>query len=402
MRESPVYIRKARLVIMAPFLKLIYRSAVQLASRPLYWFAMIIMPAFLIYFLTDEMRDGLPQRAPAGIVDKDQSQLSRRVHRTLGSMQLVDIVAGYNSFDQAMEDVKSGKTYGFFFIPENYQSDLLAGRAPVITFYTNMTYYVPGTLLFKNFKTAAVYTKAGTISNVVRDATGVSQEQITSIINPVNVIARPTGNPWLNYNYYLSNGFVPAALELMIFLLTAYTICGEIKRGTSVEWMQLAGGSVIKAVTGKLLPQTVVWCAMAMAMESWLYGWNAFPMHGSWLWLTVSTLLFVLACQGFALFICCILPNLRFSLSVCALTGVLAFSLAAFSFPVESMYGAVGIFSWILPVRYYYLIYINEALDGVALYYSRFYFVAYFAFIVAPLTMIWRLKKHLLKPIYIP
>ncbi len=387
---------------MTAFLKIVYRSLAQLASRPLYWFGMLLLPCLLIFFLTDEMQEGLPENAPAGIVDKDHSQLSRQVTRTLDGMQLVKLTQEANSFTEALEDVKSGRTYGFFLIPENYQADLLAGRSPVVTFYTNMTYFVPGTLLYKNFKVTAVYTKAGTISNVIQSATGTSQEQITPLINPVNIISRPLGNPWLNYSYYLCNGFVPAVLELMIFLLTAYTICEEIKRGTSIEWMRMAGGSVIKAVFGKLLPQTIIWCVLALAMESWLFGWNAFPMNGSWLWMTVSTLLFVFACQGFALFVCCIMPNLRMSLSICALTGLLAFSLAAFSFPVQSMYGAVGIFSWILPVRYYYLIYIDQALDGIALYYSRFYFVAYFAFILAPLTMIWHLKRHLLKPVYLP
>ena len=387
---------------MKAFLHIALRSLQQLAERPLYWFGMIVLPCLLIFFLTDEMKEGLPQNCPAGIVDKDHTQLSRQVSRTLNGMQLVELTQEANSFAEAMQDVKAGRTFGFFLIPENYQADLLAGRSPVVTFYTNMTYFVPGTLLYKNFKTVAVYTKAGTISNVITSAAGASQEQITPMINPVNVVTHPIGNPWLNYNYYLCTGFVPAVLELMIFLLTAYTICEEIKRGTSLRLMQDAGGSVIKAVTAKLLPQTLIWCVMALAMESWLYAWNHFPMNGSWLWLTVSTLLFVLACQGFALFVCSVIPNLRLSLSLCALTGILAFSLAAFSFPVQSMYGALGIFSWILPVRYYYLIAIDQALDGVQLFYQRHYFIAYIIMIFSPLTMMWHLKKHMLKPVYIP
>lgn len=265
-----------------------------------------------------------------------------------------------------------------------------------------MTYFVPGTLAYKNFKTTAVYTKAGVISNVVQNATGAGQETITPIINPINVVTHPVGNPWLNYCYYLANGFCPAALELMIFLITCYTILDEIKRRTSIEWMQMADGSILKAIAGKLIPQTLIWWIMALAMESWLFCWNNFPMHGSWFWLTLSTMMFVLACQGFALFICCVLPNLRFGLSICALSGILAFSLAAFSFPVQSMYGAMGIFSWILPVRYYFLIYINEALDGIPVFFSRYYFIAYIIFMLLPLTMLWRLKKHLVKPVYLP
>ena len=125
-------------------------------------------------------------------------------------------------------------------------------------------------------------------------------------------------------------------------------------------------------------------------------------MHGSWLWITLSELMFVLAFQGFALFLFGVLPNLRMSLSVSALLGILSFSIAAFSFPVESMYDAIGIFSWIIPTRYNFLIYIDQALNGIDVYYSRIWFVAYIIFMLLPFTFIWNIKKNMAKPVYAP
>ena len=125
-------------------------------------------------------------------------------------------------------------------------------------------------------------------------------------------------------------------------------------------------------------------------------------MNGSWGWLLLSEGMFVLASQGFALFIFGVFPNLRLSLSVCALTGILAFSLAAFSFPVQSMYGGMAIFSYILPVRYNFLIYVDQALNGIDIYYSRIWYVAYIIFMVLPLTLLWRIKKYMMHPVYVP
>lgn len=384
------------------FIAIFMRSLRQLATRPLYWFAMFALPVLLGYFLVSEMRSGLPENTPTAIVDKDHTHLSRQVTQTLDGMQLVKITQACDSYSAAMEKLRSGEIFGFFLIPEDYEADLLAGRSPVISFYTNMTYFVPGTLAYKNFKTTAVYTKAGVVMQVIQTGTGATPGQIAPMLNPVNIQGRPHGNPWLNYSYYLSNSFIPGALQLMIMLLTAYTLGEEIKRRSSVELMRMASGSVLKAVTGKLLPQTLIWWAIALLMEAWLFGYNHFPMNGSLTWMTVSTLLFVPACQGLALLIFCALPNLRMGVSVCALIGILTFSIAAFSFPVESMYGAVGIFSWIVPVRYYFLIYIDQALNGVDLWYSRWHFISYIIFIFAPLTLIWRVKKAWLKPVYIP
>lgn len=378
------------------------RTLRELAGRPLYWYAIIVLPLLLFVFLTSELKEGLPAKAPAAIVDKDHTSLSRRVTSTLDGMQMVSLTKECDSYSQAMQAMRRGEIFGFFLIPENYEADLLAGRSPVVSFYTNMTYFIPGTMLYKNFKTAAVYTKAGVVMNVVQSATGATSEEVTPVINPVNISAHPIGNPWLNYAYYLAVSFIPGVLQLMIFLVTAYTICEELKRGTSVRLMRMARGSVVRAVCGKMLPQTLIWWAIALFMQSWMYAYNHFPCYGSMPWITVNTLLFVVASQGFALFVCCCLPNLRLALSIGALTGILSFSLGAFSWPVSEMYGAVAIFTWIIPVRYYFLNYITLSLDAMPLYYSRYYFAAYFIFILAPLLMLWRLKKAWLRPVYIP
>ena len=96
------------------------------------------------------------------------------------------------------------------------------------------------------------------------------------------------------------------------------------------------------------------------------------------------------------------LPNPRLALSIASLTGILTFSIAAFSYPVASMYGSIGIFSYILPVRYYFLIYVKQALDGVPLYYSRYFFAALIAFPLVCSCLLGRLKKACQHPVYVP
>lgn len=386
---------------MSGFKQIFKRSVIQLTGRPIYWAAMFVLPLFLMLMLTNMMQSGLPDKVPAAIVDKDGTSLSREITQNLGSLQMVDLVDQSNSYTEARHKMQEGKIFGFFMIPENFEQDLLSGKGPTITFYTNMTYFVPASLLFKTFKTTALYTKAGVIMGVA-ESVGATEGTVKSLLQPVNVTVRGLGNPEMNYGVYLCNSFIPGVLELMIFLITCFSLGQEVKYGTSRELMRLAHGSVIEALIAKLLPQTIIWWVVAIFMESWLFGWNAYPVYGSWFWLTVSELMFVLACQGLGVFFFCVLPSLRMSLSISALLGILAFSLGCFSFPYESMYGAIGIFSWIYPVRYNFLIYIDQALNGIPIYYSRWWFIAYIGFMLLPLTMIWRLRKVFNKPIYTP
>ena len=377
------------------------RSVRQLTGRPIYWVAMFVLPLFLMLMLTDMMEEGLPDKVPAAIVDKDGTALSREITQNLGSLQMVDLVDQSNSFTEARHKMQEGKIFGFFMIPENFEQDLLSGKGPTITFYTNMTYFVPASLLFKSFKTTALMSKAGIMLNVAETA-GLSAETVVPMMQPINITSRGLGNPGLNYAIYLCNSFVPCVFQLMIMLMVCFSLGEEIKYGTSPGLMRMARGNILEAIVGKILPQTIGWWVMITFMMSWLYFWQGYPMKGSWWWMTLSELMFVVASQCFAVFVFGVLPNLRFSLSVCSLLGILSFSLAAFSFPVESMYGAISIFSWIMPIRYNFLIYIDQALNGIDIWYSRWWYVAYIVFFLLPFTIMWKIRKNFERPVYIP
>ncbi len=376
------------------------RSVLQIVRRPIYWVGFFVLPIFCFILLSTLMEEGLPTRVPAAIVDKDGTALSRNLSNTLAGMQMVDIQYTPDSYTEARHLMQEGKIFGYFLIPEDYESELLAGRAPEITFYTNMTYYVPASLLFKTFKATAMYTKAGLAVSVINSA-GVTSDA-TAMLLPVNITTRGLGNPELNYAIYLCNSFLPCVLQLMIMLVTCFSLGQEIKYHTSVRLLDMAGGSIYRAIAAKILPQTIIWWIMALFLESWLFKWQAYPVYGSWFWLTVSELMFVLACQGFAIFIFGILPNLRLSLSVSALFGILSFSIAAFSFPAQSMYPAIGIFSWLMPTRYNFLIYGNIALNGLPLYYSRVWFAVYIIYMMLPATVLWRIRREMAQPVYAP
>lgn len=377
------------------------REVRRLAQRKIYLFAMVLVPVLMSLFFVELLGPGLPLRIPSAIVDLDHSPMSRSITRSINATELIDVTQKLNSYDEALEATRRGDIYGFFIIPANFQSDALGGRTPTLEYYTNMTYFVPGTLAYKGFKTVAV----GTVGSLVRTtliSSGADPETVSSLIQPLNIDGHPIGNPWANYSYYLSPSFLGGVFALMIMLVTAFSITTEIKFATSPQWLATAKGRISVALAGKLIPQAIIWIVSAMFMLSLLYGYRHFPMNGSIWAMIAATILFVIASQALGVFFTSIVPNPRLSMTLAALFGILSFSFVGFSFPVQSMYGAVGIFSWLMPVRYYFLIYINEALNGVALYYSRWYFVALILFPFICSIFVSRLKKACLTPVYVP
>ncbi len=372
----------------------------QLVSRPLYILVMIGVPVAFSLFYLSLMDNGLPLQTPVAVVDLDNTELSRKVIRNLGAGELVSINYKVDSYEEAMSLVKANKVYGFFMIPRNFQRDAESRRETCITYYCNMAYFIPGTLSFKGFKQTAVTTSGGIAMTTLVGA-GVNQSLVETMLQPVTVQDHPLGNPWLNYAIYLGN-FLPCLLQLIIFQVTAFALLDEIKRGTSPAWLRSGGGSIVIAAAGKLMPQFVIFSVVGLFMQSLMYGYNHFPLNGSVWAMIASMLLLVAASQAMALTICCITPNLRIALSLLSLTGILSFSIAGFSFPVEDMYPSIGILSFLLPIRYYFLIAVNVALNGYDIYYCRWDFICLILFMIVPFTALWKLKRYSSRPVYVP
>lgn len=362
---------------------------------------MFCVPLLMSLFFLSLLNPGLPAKIPVAVVDLDRSTLSRQMVRQLASSQMLSVDYAADDYHAALADVRAGRIFGFYYIPEQFQKKALSGRTPTLTFYSNMTYFVPGTLSFKGFKTVAVSTTGGVAATTLMSTGVVGLDQASALLQPVVVKNHALHNPWLNYSVYLSNSFIPGVIALMVLIMTAFSVTDEIKLGTSRQWLRNSGGSMTVALFGKLFPQAVVWSCVGVAAQALLYGFWHFPLHNHLGHMIAAMVLLVVGSQAFSLIITEILPNLRMSLSINCLIGILSFSVTGFSFPVEDMYPAVGVFSYIIPLRWYFLIYIDQALNGIPLYFSRFYYVFLLLFPLVAFLGVGRLKKRCLNPVYV-
>ena len=163
----------------------ISREVGRLASRKIYLFSMVLVPVLMTLFFVSLLGPGLPLKIPSAVVDLDHSQMSRTVTRSLNATELIDITQKLESYDEALEATRKGDIFGFFVIPANFQSDALGGRTPTLEYFTNMTYFVPGTLAYKGFKTIAVGTTGSMVRTTLVDA-GVDPALVGSLIQPVD------------------------------------------------------------------------------------------------------------------------------------------------------------------------------------------------------------------------
>jgi ABC-2 type transport system permease protein len=347
------------------------------------------------------MHQGLPVKLPIAVVDLDNTVSSRSLVRQLDRMEGIEVAAEYSAFNWAQTEMQKGNIYGIFFIPRHFAQETVSGKQPVLSFYTNNSYLMAASLTFKDMKTTATLA-AGAVALQTGRAKGYSDKQIMANVQPVVIESHPIGNPWLNYSVYLNNVILPGILALMIMCITVYSIGIEIKEKTVWEWLPSEKSSIIPPLIGKLLPQTILFLIVGLLLFFILYIGLQFPMNGNFGNMIVALFLLIVSSQALGLFMIGCFPTLRLGLSFACLFGMLAFSISGFSFPVNAMYPQMQALSNVFPLRHYFLIYVDQALNGRALFYSWPHYLALFGFLVLPFLILrnlsWSLKYAPYKP----
>ena len=377
------------------------RECRRLVSRPLYLFCMVIAPLFCYIFFTTLMDSGLPQNLPAGVVDMDDSSTSRNIVRNLDAFSQTGVIAHYSNVTDARIAVQEGKIYGVFYIPKGLSAEAQSQRQPKISFYTNYSYLIAGSLLFRDMKMMGELT-SGAAARTALYAKGATEGQAMGFLQPIVIDTHPLNNPWLNYSVYLCNTFAPGVLMLLIFMITVYSIGVEIKDRTAREWLRTGNGSIWISLAGKLLPHTAVFFLMGILYNTYLYGFLHFPCNSGILPMLLATLCLVLASQGMGILMIGTLPTLRLGLSFASLWGVLSFSMCGLSFPAMAMHPVLQGLANLFPLRHYFLIYADQALNGYPMIYSWMNYVALLVFMMLPFLVARRLKEALIHYKYLP
>ena len=360
-------------------------------QRPVYLLASVGVMTFCMIFFLTLLRDRIPQDLPVGVVDLDESSLSRNFIRQLDATRIGKTV-GFSSYSEARKALQTGKISSFCVIPEGFYSDVLANRQPELTMYVNTLYFVGGALSYKELLTLANLS-SGAVQREVFRAKGMDDNAIMAQIQPIVIDAHNIGNPAADYRAFLCNALIPGVLETIIILVTVYAIGSELKHGTSRHLLEKAGGSMTAAMLGKLIPYTVLFTMMGIICDLILYDWMRVPMAGSIWNMFLGTFLLVLASEAVAFFIVGTLPVLRLSISISALYSMLAFSLAGFSLPVEAMPPYIQGLSAAFPLRHFYLMYVQEGIFGSGFegWYTQV--IALMCFLALPPLVYRRLQK---------
>lgn len=372
------------------------RELKKMVSRPIYIMMTVIIPLIVILFFSTFLNKGMPSDLPIAVVDLDYSSTSRQITRHLEAGQTCEIKYKLSSFEEAKDKMQRENIYAFVLIPKNFQADLLSGKSPKIIFYTEYAHYLAGSATMKEINTILVTLSSG-INLKMRQAKGEEVNNAMANIQPIRIDSHLIGNPLMNYSYYLSSIIMPGLIFLMSLISCIYTIGVELKFETSRHWLITSGGSMPKALLGKLLPYTFIYSVMLIFSYFIMSSVLGFETKGNIMLMFLGGILTIISYQAIGIFIIGVLPMLRDALSIGAFYGVLGFTLAGFTYPNFAMLPAVKPYTFLYPLTQYYNLYSNIQINGLTLSESYMPFIMLIAYCLIPIFVISRLKGALIK-----
>ena len=197
----------------------------------------------------------------------------------LDAFQTTKVVSHYENIAEARKAIQRNEIYAFLLIPKGTESGLMTSNQPKISFYYSSVSLAAGSLLFRDLKT--ISTLGGAAAGMAKlSALGKTNDEIMTFLQPIAIDLHMTGNPYANYNYYLSSVMVPGIIMLFIFLITPYSIGTELKFNRAKDWMRMANNNPFLAIAGKMLPQTLIFLSIFLLFEFYIYYVLGFPHPG--------------------------------------------------------------------------------------------------------------------------
>lgn len=335
-----------------PLYSVLCRELRRMTSRRLYFGVCLVLPLFCLFFMATIFGSGQMENIPIGIIDQDNTATSRQIVRNISAVPTFKVTRHFTDETAARQAVQRKEIYGYLSIPTGFTQRATTGMDATLSYYYHYALLSVGSELMAAFETALAPVA---LSPIAMEAVslGVSQEQITTFLLPVQSSMHPLYNPDLDYSIYLSQPFFYVLFQILILLITVYIIGSELKFHTAQEWLTTARGNILTAVVGKLLPYTFIFSVIGILANYILYGVLHIPFHGSLLMMNLMTILFIIATQALAVFIFSIFPRIAYIISIVSMVGSLGATLSGVTFPVTSMYPPVHAASYLFPVRHF-------------------------------------------------
>ena len=335
------------------FFSVVKRECKILISRPLYLFTAVIFPLFALFFMTTIFGNGMIDSIPVGIVDEDESKMSRDIERLCSAVPEISVTQKFSNTAEARDALLSKEIYGYLIIPRDFQNDVEANRKTTLTLCYHYAFLSVGSEVMQGFLNA-LRIIAVTPLQQTTDFLGIDDETLETIASPISIAAHPLYNPALNYTSYITFPYFWVLFQILILLNIAYSFGNDFKDKKKIrECLKTGNGRLTNVVLGKLFPYIIIFSCIAIFANVLMFNVMELSLSSNIISIIIISILFIVATCSVSIFLFSIYPNLPIIISFISMFGSLGATFAGVTFPVNAMYPIFEKLSFFFPIRHF-------------------------------------------------
>lgn len=300
----------------------------------------ILLPAFAAMVLCNTFQDGVIHAVPFGIIDQDNSELSRTLSRNLAENDTFDVVFYGDTADELEEQITQNNILAGMIIPKDFSKDVSAGNSPsVLLIYDGCQMSAIGISKVK-LAEAMTTLKVGASVQILEGKLNLQPQEALLYAQPINNTFRYLGNPEKSLRNYVVPGAVAsiAQMTMYMFMIEAIRKDGKEKFHPLLYCLL---GSILATIS-------LLGCILIM------YAHFHMPMRGSWTTIALLTFFNMLGIGNLAAIVRLFLPEQLKILAVQVSVVVMAMLLfSGYTFPAIGMPKLFQYFAAILPFTYF-------------------------------------------------
>lgn len=298
------------------------------------------------------------RHVPTAILDRDNSQMSRELEEKFFSTDYFDRTLSPHSPSESEDAVISGEATAVLVIPSDFSRTVLRGEPAELQLIVDGANSVVGT---------AVLNYANVIVQEFQQE--ILAERGTRVVPTAPIVAVP--RVWYNPELESKNFMVPGILALLLMVVTmmlsSLAIVKEKELGT-LEQLNVTPIKPRQLIVGKLIPFVIIGLVnvvLVVGVSRFLF---EVPFLGSFALILAMSLLFLGTTLGLGLLISTVSNNQQQAMLTSVFFVILPmFFLSGFAFPIESMPQAIQYITYLLPLRYFFVIIRGIFLKGAGL-----------------------------------
>ena len=336
------------------FVSSLRREGARLAARP--WDLALItwaplLACALIWWIFSA---GLPERLAIGVLDQDQSALSRQVTRWLDAAPGLHVIERYADEVQMQRALTNGRVHAALQLPRGLAERVKHGQAASVALLHNAQLGTHSGLIQRDVR-AVIGTVSAGIEITTRHKRGEPLAQARAHMEPIRSALVSLFNPAGNYEQFLTLALIPALLHIMAMAAGAWAVGCELRDRSLGGWLGPAPGAraTLAALLGKLLPAALGLGTVGGAWLAWLAGARGWSPAGSLAWTLLAFAVFIALSIALGAFFAALTRSLRMALSATGFITAPAFAFGGVGFPLLAMPAPARAWALALPYTHY-------------------------------------------------